>query len=388
MRNEGGQNNADTEQTITQYFATVPAAYLNVALQAQAVCLRGVDDSQNEWEQERGAIEQEVSRDLSNPTYKFVSRLNKAIFAGTPYAHDPLGTKDSFDATTGAMLKDFYGKWYSPSNAVLVVVGDIDPKATLVQITQLFGDIPRHAIPVRPTVELKPVKTDSFTLDSNLPYVLAFVAYRLPVTDSPDYAAAQILSDVLSSQRADLYAMVPDGKAVAAEFGLAETYPRASVGFGLVAQPAGVDAAASLNQMRQIIAKYAANGVPADLVEAARRSEIAQAEFQRNSIPGLANVWSNALAAEGRKSPEEDVEAIRKALRRPTSATPLASSARRSPLRRRQKSPAAQCGDCQRLRWAEHHTEVQRYERDRCIGLLTDDNQAWLVLTTSVSNLR
>jgi zinc protease len=165
---------------------------------------------------------------------------------------------------------------------------------------------------VRPTVELKPVKTDSFTLDSNLPYVLAFVAYRLPGTDSPDYGAAQILSDVLSSQRADLYAMVPDGKALAAEFGLAETYPRASVGFGLVAQSAGVDAAASLNQMRQIIAKYAANGVPADLVEAARRSEIAQAEFQRNSIPGLANVWSNALAAEGRNSPEEDVEAIRK----------------------------------------------------------------------------
>jgi zinc protease len=60
----GRQNNADTEQTITQYFATVPAAYLEVALQAEAVCLRGVDDSQNEWEQERGAIEQEVSRDL------------------------------------------------------------------------------------------------------------------------------------------------------------------------------------------------------------------------------------------------------------------------------------------------------------------------------------
>jgi zinc protease len=110
----GRQNNADTEQTITQYFATVPAAYLEVALQAEAVCLRGVDDSQNEWEQERGAIEQEVSRDLSNPTYKFVSRLNEAMFAGTPYAHDPLGTKDSFDATTGAMLKDFYGSGTVP----------------------------------------------------------------------------------------------------------------------------------------------------------------------------------------------------------------------------------------------------------------------------------
>ena len=70
----GGENNADTEQNITQYYATVPAGDLNVALEAQAACLKGIDDSQAEWDQERGAIEQEVARDLSNPTYKFVSR--------------------------------------------------------------------------------------------------------------------------------------------------------------------------------------------------------------------------------------------------------------------------------------------------------------------------
>src|SRR6202021_1595648 len=116
----GGRDNADTQQNITQYFTTVPAADLDVALQAQAACLRGVDDSEEEWAHERGAIEQEVSRDLSNPTYKFSDRLNTDMFAGTPYAHDPLGTRPSFEATTGAMLKDFYKKWYTPGNAILV----------------------------------------------------------------------------------------------------------------------------------------------------------------------------------------------------------------------------------------------------------------------------
>ena len=80
----GGRDNADTQQNITQYFTTVPAADLDVALQAQASCLRGVDDSEAEWAHERGAIEQEVSRDLSNPTYKFIDRLNADMFAGTP----------------------------------------------------------------------------------------------------------------------------------------------------------------------------------------------------------------------------------------------------------------------------------------------------------------
>ncbi len=308
----GGRNNADTQQNITQYYATVPAADLDVALQAQAACLRGIDDSQAEWDQERGAIEQEVSRDLSNPTYKFVSRLNADMFAGTPYAHDPLGTKSSFDATTGAMLKDFYKQWYTPSNAILVVVGDIDPAGTLSRIQALFGSIPDHALPPRPAVDLQPVKPETFTLDSNLPYVLGFVAYRLPGTDSPDYAAMQILVDVLASERGDLYGMVPAGKALAAEFGVAETYPKASIGYGLVALPAGTDPASAIAEMQGILKGYAQKGVPEDLVAAAKRSEVAQAEFERNSIPGLANAWSVALAAEGRTSPEEDVDAIRK----------------------------------------------------------------------------
>ena len=167
-------------------------------------------------------------------------------------------------------------------------------------------------LPARPAIDLQPFKTDSFTIDSNLPYVLGFIAYRMPGTDSPDYAAAQILADVLASERADLYGMVPAGKALAAEFGFAETYRKASVGYGVVALPAGADAAGAMTEMRQIIERYATNGVPADLVDAAKRSEIAQAEFERNSIPGLADVWSSALAAEGRNSPEEDVDAIRK----------------------------------------------------------------------------
>ncbi len=308
----GGEDNADTQQNITQYFTTVPSADLDVALQAQAACMRGVDDTNQEWGQERGAIEQEVARDLSNPTYKFEERLNQDMFAGTPYAHDPLGTKSSFDATTGAMLQDFYKKWYTPSNAIMVIVGDVDPGATLARIRQLFGDIPRHALPPHPAIDLKPVKSESFTLDSNLPYVLGFVAYRLPGTDSPDYAAMQILADVLGSQRGDLYAMVPAGKALAAEFGFAANYPKASAGYGLVALPAGSNPTAAINEMRQILENYAQKGVPADLVEAAKRDEIASAEFNRNSIPGLADVWSDALAAEGRNSPDDDLNAIKR----------------------------------------------------------------------------
>ncbi len=92
---------------------------------------------------------------------------------------------------------------------------------------------------------------------------------------------------------------------------MAENYPKASVGYGVVALPPDADASAAIQEMRNIVKGYAEKGVPEDLVAAAIRGEVANAEFQRTSIPGLANVWSNALAAEGRTSPDEDIEAIK-----------------------------------------------------------------------------
>src|SRR5258705_452825 len=308
----GGFNNADTQQTITQYFTTVPAAGLEVALRVDAACMRDVLDSNAEWMLEKGAIEQEVARDLSEPTYKFITRLNQDLFAGTPYAHDALGTRESFEKTTGTLLKAFYRRWYAPNNAILVVAGDVDPDATLAKIKELYGSIPRRPLGRRPAVVLRPVKQESFTLDSNLPYTLAFIAYRLPGTDSPDYAAARVMADVLASQRGDLYALVPAGKALYANFEVAETYPKATVGFRLRGLRASTAPTGVVADMRSIVANYGRQGFPAELVEAAKRSEIASAQFRRNSISDLAAVWSQALAAEGRNSPDDDVDAIRR----------------------------------------------------------------------------
>jgi zinc protease len=308
----GGHTNADTQQNITQYFVTVPAQDLDVALRVDAACMAEVQDSQEQWAQERGAMEQEVSRDLSNPIYKFITRLNQDLFAGTPYERDALGTKESFDKTTGEMLKKFYQQWYAPNNSILVITGDVDPAATLAKVKEYYGPIPRRAVPPHPEIKLRPVKAESFTLDSNLPYLLSIVSFRFPGTDSPDYAAARVLSDVLSSQRGNLYALVPEGKALGTDFSLLETYPKASAAFALAAIPGGADPASITAEVKKILADYAAKGVPADLVEAAKKSEIANAEFGRNSISNLASLWSQALAAEGRESPQENVAAIQR----------------------------------------------------------------------------
>jgi zinc protease len=282
----GGFTNADTQQNITQYFNTVPAEYVDLVLRLDAACMRDVDDSQEEWAKERGAIEQEVARDLSNPTYKFVTRLNQDLFAGTPYAHDALGTQSSFDATTAAMLKDFYKKWYAPNNAILVITGNVDPDATIKRVRELYGPIPKRPLPQRPEVKLEPVKAQSFSMQSDLPYQLAFVAYRTPGSDSPDYAAARVLSDVLSSERADLYSLVTSGQALATVFQLEETYPMASVSFAAAAIPSGADASAITSKLKETVAAYLAKGLPTDLYSRVGRELVGSARVARAQFSG------------------------------------------------------------------------------------------------------
>src|SRR3954453_9146172 len=308
----GGYSNADTQQHITQYFVTVPAQDLDVALRVDAACMTDAEDSDAEWAKERGAINQEVSRDLSNPIYKFITRLNQDLFAGTTYANDALGSRESFEKTTAAMLKKFYTDWYAPNNAILVVAGDVDPAGTLEKIKQYYGSIPKRTIPARPEVKLSPVKAESFTLDSNLPYLLSLISFRFPGTDSPDYAAARILADVLSSQRGELFNLVAEGKALGTDFSLLETYRKASAAFVYAAVPAGSDPTSITAELKKVIADCVAKGLPADLVESSKKSAIASAEFSRNSISNLAALWSQSLAAEGRQSPAENVAAIQK----------------------------------------------------------------------------
>ena len=154
------------------------------------------------------------------------------MLKGTLYEHDALGTRPSFDKTTGAMLQKFYHTWYAPNNAIYVIVGDVEPQATLAMVRRLFENIPSKKLPGRPAIHLQTVKPATLHMTSDLSYGLAVITFRLPGTDSRDNAATQVLGDVLSSHRGDLYALVPAGKALSVEFALG-SLQRASLAYAM-----------------------------------------------------------------------------------------------------------------------------------------------------------
>ncbi len=233
------------------------------------------------------------------------------MFAGTPYEHVPLGTRPSFDATTAEMLKKFHTDWYAPNNAVLVIVGDVDTKATLAKVKNLFGALKPKRLPAHPKMNFAPQKAASFKLETDKPNATAIVAMRLPGLDSPDFPALEVLSDVLSSERFDLYGLVPAGKALSAGFSL-DPLPRASLAYAEISIPAGGDTKAAENEIRAILGNVIRRGVPADLVAAAKIQERRATEFQKNGIEDLAAVWSDAITLYGLHSPDEDLRRIEK----------------------------------------------------------------------------
>ena len=304
----GGSYNADTTETVTQYIYTVPADDLDVALRIEALRMHGLSLKQADWEQERGAIEQEVSRDLSSPLYTFLARTQSILFHQTPYEHDALGDRVSFDKTDAALLRQFYETWYAPNNAILVIAGDVDPAAALERVKAAFGAIPRRNVPPHQPVRVQPEPPRTLNLETNFPMGVVALAYPMPGLRARDFAAADILSDVLGSERGALYGLVPAGKALLAQFSF-QAKPDAGFGLAIAAFPTGTDPAPLLAEVRRIIANAAQNGVPASLIEAARRQELAQIAFRGNSISGLAESWSNALAFEGSTSPDDVAKA-------------------------------------------------------------------------------
>ncbi len=306
----GGTFNADTQNEMTQFFFEMPAQYLDIALHLEASRAQGALDSQALWDQERGAITQEVTRDNSDASFRLYEKMVSHVMAGTPYADPGLGTVASFKQIQAPDLKAFYDRWYHPNNAIYVIAGDVDPQATIAKVRALFEPIPAKALPARPSFRLQPLTAATYTDDSDESVTLAFIGYRVPGYDDPDYFASEILNDVLNSQRGALFELQASGK-VLETFAQSQTYSKAGLSLVGAAVAVTTPGRTAVDDVKAVIDAYKKTGLPAELVEVAKQREVAQAEFSRNSVQGLATLWSQTLTVENR-TPDEDLAGLQR----------------------------------------------------------------------------
>lgn len=306
----GGNMDAFTTEDTTSYYFTVPASDLDVTLKIGALRMSGVNDAQADWQKERGAIEQEVAQDNSNPLYVLESKAQAAVFAGTAYENTGLGTTPSFDKTTAAMLQKFYNTWYAPNNALLVVAGDVDPAAVTSKIKSLYGSIPSKQLPSRPSFSLGTVAPQTFSSTTDQPYGIVAFVFRMPGYQSADYPVARLTANVLDARRGALTELAYEGKTLNSGFSY-QAMVSAGYAYAWAAFPAGTDPQKVEQEVKGAVEKVKA-GVPADLITAERDRAVLENSLQRNSVSGLARAWTGAVALENLGSPAEAANRLEK----------------------------------------------------------------------------
>ena len=198
----GGYENAYTSFDETVYISAIAPEYHRRVLEMEADRMVNLTLTDENLENEKRIVTEELRRGTENdPMDRILTAALKAVFGEHPYAHTAIGTKEDIAAANLDQCKEFYGRYYRPGNAHLVVVGPVDAGETLEAVREVFGAIePRN---VQPPVEV-PAVTDwefpeEIELSDDLPPVeIAALGFPLPPADSEDTWALLILRHLLA----------------------------------------------------------------------------------------------------------------------------------------------------------------------------------------------
>ncbi|MGD9200997.1 MAG: pitrilysin family protein [Chitinispirillia bacterium] len=138
----GGHCNAFTSEDVTSYLNSVPKQYLSMVLDLEADRMENLLPDENLFETEKKVIIEEYHTYMNNPVAKAFLEFRTIFFNNNPYQISPLGTIENIKSISSHDLKNYYEKWYSPNNAVIVIVGDFLQADQIVDlVNNKFGHI-------------------------------------------------------------------------------------------------------------------------------------------------------------------------------------------------------------------------------------------------------
>lgn len=198
----GGTDNAWTSPDLTCYYDLLPAHNAETAFWLESDRMISPAFSQKTLDVQKGVVIEEFKQQCLNRPYGTLGHITRSTaFKVHPYRWPVIGlTPDHVASATLEDVKDFYFTHYSPSRAVLSVCGNISWEETLRLAEKWFGQIPDRPTAPRhlPTEPLPDAPRQAETA-GNVPSALVAISYPMPGQDSPDYVAADILSDILGT---------------------------------------------------------------------------------------------------------------------------------------------------------------------------------------------
>ena len=301
----GGQNNAFTAQDMTVYQSEVPSNHLERLLWAEAERLQHLQVDQANFDSERKVVIEELrQRVLADPYGRLFNALPELCFERRPYKRPVIGSEADLNAATLDDVRRFHTTYYRPDNALLIVVGDIDPAQLDGWVDRYFGPVKAPAQPIPRVTEREPARAQDArqTLKAaNVPLPAVALLWKGPAAshaDAPALEMAQALLAAGESSRLNQALVYSAQSAQAAGFD-ADLYAHG----GMLAAYAIAASGQSLRTLEASllaqITLLARGKVAFGEMDKVRTQLLTGALLARQDPPGLANAIGRAVLLHG-----------------------------------------------------------------------------------------
>lgn len=183
IASRGGRDNAFTGRDYTAYYQILSSDQLAIAMEMEADRMQNLLLTEADIEKELEVVKEERRlRTEDRPESLAFEQLQATAFQNHPYGQPVIGWMSDIAQLDQQQLRDWQRRWYTPSNARLVVVGDVDPEQIFEMAEEHFGSVPNYEITPAPRRQ-EPVQRGARNVSLHIPaqteYLL--IGYKTPV---------------------------------------------------------------------------------------------------------------------------------------------------------------------------------------------------------------
>jgi predicted Zn-dependent peptidase len=202
----GGRFDAFTSDDFTVFLENLPASQLELGLALQTERLKERAFTPQELKEAAQQVIQEVEAGQTNPDRTLSREVRALRYTRHPYKNLPAGIEEEVKSVTPQMVSDFYRQYFTPSNATLVIAGDVNKARVLKLVEQTLGTIQRKKIETPVLVPFEPLQTGErrVYLKYGGKKNKLYIAYQAPSAGEQNAAAAAVLESLLGNSNAGL----------------------------------------------------------------------------------------------------------------------------------------------------------------------------------------
>jgi zinc protease len=285
----GGENNAFTNNDITNYYLTLPAENIETAFWLESDRMLGLNFSENNLAiQKKVVIEEFKQRYLNQPYGDVMLKVRPLAYKTHPYSWPTIGKDISHIEKAGLNeIKEFFYTHYAPNNSILTIAGNIKTSKIISLANKWFGPLEKRKIKLR-NLPVEPVQKEErkLTLEKDVPSEMIYKAWHVGTRSGPDFYPLDLLTDILAGgESGRLYARLVREKKLFSDI---NAYLSGEIDPGLLFVTGklmdGVDIFKAENEIINILEDLKNEPIPEEEMEKVKNKYEASLVFSNTSI--------------------------------------------------------------------------------------------------------